>query len=139
MFYSMKIEEYMESELSCIFWVKLVGKSIVLGSQGTKHRTASASDISFWKNIQIFWTRLLHHSVFLVKQYTNLIYVKEKSFCLFNWAFSFVGPRGPFHAVTLQKYFMHMRVNKKWNWNHTQDACLSHVLKYIYFFKRSNI
>ena len=26
----------------------------------------------------IFWTRPLHHSVFFVKQYANLIYVKEK-------------------------------------------------------------
>ena len=32
---------------------------------------------------------------FLVKQYTSLIYVKQKSFYLINWAYSFVFPRGP--------------------------------------------
>ena len=35
MFSSIKMEEYMESELSGIFWVKLVRKNIVLGSLGT--------------------------------------------------------------------------------------------------------
>ena len=35
MFSSIKMEEYMESELSGIFWVKLVAKNIVLGSSGT--------------------------------------------------------------------------------------------------------
>ena len=34
------------------------------------------------KNIQIFRIKLSHLSVFLIKQYTSLIYVKEKSFCL---------------------------------------------------------
>ena len=33
----------------------------------------------FWRNIQIFQTKLLHLSTFLVKQYTSLIFVKEKS------------------------------------------------------------
>ena len=44
---------------------------------------------------QIFWTKLLHLSVFLVKQYASFIYVKRMSFCLVNWAFPFVGSRGP--------------------------------------------
>ena len=35
MFSSIKMEEYMKSELSGIFWVKLVAKNIVLGSSGT--------------------------------------------------------------------------------------------------------
>ena len=35
MFSSIKIEEYMESEFSGIFWVKLVTKNIVLGFSGT--------------------------------------------------------------------------------------------------------
>ena len=35
MFSSIKIEEYMESEPSAIFWVKLVAKNIVLGPPGT--------------------------------------------------------------------------------------------------------
>ena len=37
---------------------------------------------AFKKNIQIFRIKLSHLSVFLIKQYTSLIYVKEKSFCL---------------------------------------------------------
>ena len=51
--------------------------------------------LSLWRNMQILWTRLLHHIVFLFKQYNKLIHVNEKSFCLFNWIFSFVGPCGP--------------------------------------------
>ena len=35
MFSSIKMEEYMEPELSGIFWVKMVAKNIVLGSPGT--------------------------------------------------------------------------------------------------------
>ena len=35
MFSSTKMEEYMESEFSGIFWVKLIAKDIVLGSSGT--------------------------------------------------------------------------------------------------------
>ena len=35
MFSGMRMEEYMESELSCIFQVKLVAKCKVLGSPGT--------------------------------------------------------------------------------------------------------
>ena len=35
MFPSIKMEEYMEPELSGIFWVKMVAKNMVLGSPGT--------------------------------------------------------------------------------------------------------
>ena len=35
MFCSIKLEEYVESELSGIFWIKVVTKKIVLGSLGT--------------------------------------------------------------------------------------------------------
>ena len=35
MFSSIKMEEYMEPELSGIFWIKMVAKNIVLGSPGT--------------------------------------------------------------------------------------------------------
>ena len=59
----------------------------------------------FWRDIQSLWNKLLHLSVFLVKQYTSLIYVKEKSFCLVNWTFPFVGPRGPFSCIKVPKIF----------------------------------
>ena len=62
-------------------------------------------DISFWWNIQIFWTKLLHLSVFLAKQYTSLIYAKKKSFCLVNWAFPLVSPRGPILCRKVAKIF----------------------------------
>ena len=42
MFYSMKMEECMEFELSGIFWIKLVAKYIVVGSLGTQHQAAIA-------------------------------------------------------------------------------------------------
>ena len=48
-------------------------------------------DVSFWRNIQFFWTKLSHLRVFLVQQYTSLIYIKQKSFCLVNRAFLIVG------------------------------------------------
>ena len=38
----MKMEEYMESELSGVFRVKLVAKNIVLGSPETQRRAVSA-------------------------------------------------------------------------------------------------
>ena len=76
MFPSMKKEEYMVSEFSGIFQVKVVTKNIVFGSLGTQHKAALQYDVSFWRNMQIFWTKLLHFSVFLVKQYTSYIYVK---------------------------------------------------------------
>ena len=72
MFSSMKIEEYMESDLSGIFQVKLVAKNIT--------ELSLQRDISFWRNIQMFWTRPLDLSDFLVKWYTSLIYVKKIHF-----------------------------------------------------------
>ena len=41
--------EYMESELSGIFQVKLVTKNIVFGSLGTQHK-AALYGVSFWRN-----------------------------------------------------------------------------------------
>ena len=64
-------------------------------------------DFPFWRNMQIFRTKLLHLSVFLVKQFTGFIYVKQKLFCLVNWAYPFVGPPGPISFIK-----MHIR-NKK--------------------------
>ena len=42
MFSSMKMQEYMESELSGISRVKLIAKNIVFGSPGTQRRADSA-------------------------------------------------------------------------------------------------
>ena len=77
----------MESELSGIFQVKVVTKNIVLGSLGTQRKAAVLC--LFLKKHTNFWAKLLHLSVFLVKQYTNSIYVERMSFCLVNWAFPF--------------------------------------------------
>ena len=83
----------MESELSRIFQVKVVTKNIVFGSLGTQAKLLLQYDVSFWRKIQIFWSKLLHLSIFLVKQYTSFIYVERMPFCLVNWAFPFMGSR----------------------------------------------
>ena len=110
MFSSMKMEDYMGSELFCVFWVKLVTKNIVFGFPGTQRRGASAVWCLFLKKYtnflnQTVLNQTVQHSVFLVEQYFNSIYVKEKSFCLFNLAFSFVGPGGPISCSNTAKIF----------------------------------
>ena len=52
-FSSIKMEEYMEPELSGIFWVKMVVKNIVLGSPGThfihiKFKRNSIANVFLW-------------------------------------------------------------------------------------------
>ena len=86
----------MESELLGIIRINVAAKNILLGSLGTQHQSVFAIMSFVWRNRQIFWTKLLHLSIFLVKQYTSLIYVKEISFCPVNWAFPFVGRQGRF-------------------------------------------
>ena len=93
----MEIEEDIESELSGIFRVKLVAKNIT--------ELSLHCDASFWRNIQMFWTRLLDFSIFLVKYYTSFIFVKEKLSCLINWALSFVSTRGPISGSDVAKIF----------------------------------
>ena len=105
MFSSMKKEEYMESELSDISRVNVVSKNIVLEYLGTQREAVSAVWRLFLKKHKNIVNQTLHFSVFPVKQYTNLIYVKEKSFCLVNWAFLFVGPRGPISCGKVAKVF----------------------------------
>ena len=105
MFSSMKKKKCMESELSDIFRVDWSPKIYCLGPWRPNAKLFLQCDISFWRNIQIFRIKVLHLSVFLVKQYTSLIYVKQKSFCLVNWAYSFVGPRGPISCSKIAKIF----------------------------------
>ena len=105
----------MESELPGIILVKVVTKNILLGSLETQHQAVFCNVMSLFEETQSFWTKLLHLSVDLVKQYTSLIYVKEKSLCLVNLAFPLWVPKNPFHAVKLQKYFIHMRVKSAKN------------------------
>ena len=76
MFSSMNKKEYMESELCDVFKVNVVTKNIVFRFLGNQYKAAWQYDVFFWRNMQIFWTKLLHFSVFLVKQYTSYIYVK---------------------------------------------------------------
>ena len=103
-------EEYMESELPGIIQVNVVAKNILLGSLGTQHQAVFAMWCLFLKRNTKFLNQTVTLKCFLVKQYTSLIYVKLKSFCLVTWAFPFVDPWGPFSWVKLRKYFMHMRV-----------------------------
>ena len=75
------------------------------------------NDVSFWRNIQIFWTKLLHLSVFLVKKYTSLIYVKKSHFVKLIEHFLLWVPQDPFHVGKLRKCFMHMSINDPLCWN----------------------
>ena len=96
-----------------IIRAKVVAKNILLGSLGTQHQPVFAMWCIFLKKHTNFLNQTVTLSVFHVKQCTSLIYVKEKSFCLVNWAFPFAGPEDTFHVAKLRKYFMHMRFNKK--------------------------
>ena len=66
----------MESELPGIIRVKVVAKNILLGSLRTQHQAVLAM-FFFEETYKFSVFKLLHLSV-------SLIYVKEKSFCLFN-------------------------------------------------------
>ena len=93
----------MKSELLDIFRVKVVAKNILLGSRRPNEKLFLQCDVSLCRNKQIFWTKLLHLSVFQFKQYTSLVSVKKKSFCLINWAFP--GPCGPISCSKVAKIF----------------------------------
>ena len=78
----------MESELPGIIRVKVIAKN----TPSCFYNLMSLLEETYW-------------SVFLVKQYTGLIYVKEKLFCLVNWTFPFVGPQEPFSCSKVAKIF----------------------------------
>ena len=101
----MKKKKYMESELSGIFRVNVIARTILIGSLGTQRQEVFAMWCLFSRNIQIFRIKLLHLSVFLVKQYTSLIYVKQEAFCVVNWAYPLVGSRGPISCSKVTKIF----------------------------------
>ena len=105
-FSSITKEEYMKVELFSIFWAKVVSKIIVLRSLGTQREVVLVVWCFFFlRNIQIFWTKLLHLCDSLAKKYTSLNNVKEISFCIVNWAFPFLGPRGPISCGKVGKMF----------------------------------
>ena len=105
MFSSIKREEYVEFEISGIFWVKLVAKNIVLGSLVTLHQAVLVVWCLFLKKRTHFMNQTVTLKYSLAKQYTSLNYVKEMSFCLVNWAFSLVGPWGPISCGKVAKIF----------------------------------
>ena len=57
----------------------------MLSFQGPIDELSLQLHVAVWRDLQIFWTILLNFSIFLVKYYTNLIYVKEKSPCLIEY------------------------------------------------------
>ena len=75
MFSNMKLKECMESEFLGVFRVKVVTKNILLGSLGTQLQAVFAMWCLFLKKQRKFLNQTF---VFLAKQYTSLIYVKEK-------------------------------------------------------------
>ena len=73
------MEQCMEFDLSGIFPEKLVPWNKVHDRpQGPYAKMSLQCDVSFWRKIQIFWTRQLDFCAFLVKSFTSLIYVKQK-------------------------------------------------------------
>ena len=74
-------KKYMESELLGIVRVKVVSINILLESLGTQRQAVFAMWCLFMKWQTHFLNQTITlKNVFLVKQYTSLIYVKEKSF-----------------------------------------------------------
>ena len=67
MFSNINMEEYTESELSSIFWVKTGCQIYRAWDPRGSMLICLCSVISLWRNIQMFWTKLLDFSVFLVK------------------------------------------------------------------------
>ena len=74
----------MESELPGIIRVKAVAKNILFVSLGTQHQIVFAMMSLLKKHTNFLNQTVFSLSAFLVIQYTSLIYVKEKSFCLVN-------------------------------------------------------
>ena len=72
----------MECELPSIIPVKVVVKNRLPGSMKTQHQAVFALPCLFLKKHTKFPNQTANLSVFLVKQYTSLINVKEKLFCL---------------------------------------------------------
>ena len=85
----MKMEKYMESELSDIFQVKLVAKNSVWIPGDPK--SGCLCSVTSLSEETYEYSEPECQTVFLIKQYTSLIYFKEKIFCLIYLVFPFVG------------------------------------------------
>ena len=84
MFSSIKMEEYMEPELSGIFWVKIIAKNVVLGSSGThvmNMRVKAKFVNSSQRYIEMKWTeKFLFRIIYLA--YGIPFYLNDKLFSL---------------------------------------------------------
>ena len=76
-----------------------------LGQWGPKANLLLQCDVYFWRKYIFSKSNCYTVSVSLLKQYTSLIYVKEKSFSLLNSAFSFAGPQGSISYSKAAKIF----------------------------------
>ena len=75
--FSRKMQEDLDSMCFSIFlWENMYHNF----TWGPNAEPSLQCDASLWRNLYMFWTRLLDFSSFLVKQYISLIYVKEKPF-----------------------------------------------------------
>ena len=113
--------------LLAFFKQKWSQKIYCFGPWGPNAKLFLSYDVSFWRNIQTFWTKLLHSSVFLVKQYINFIYVGRMSFCLVSWVILFVGSWRPISCRKAAKYFIHMRANRPYHFKYFKGY-LSQIL-----------
>ena len=64
----------------------------MVGSPEPNAELSLQCDVFFRRNIHMLLTRLSDLSTSIVKWYTRLIYVEEKSFFLIDWVFPLVGP-----------------------------------------------
>ena len=81
MFPSIKMEGYMEPELSIIVWVKMVTKNIVLGSTGTHfmHMRVNNVLLTAWANLKLYSKNFSKSLLFMFRalKFYHLVY-KEK-------------------------------------------------------------
>ena len=80
MFSSIKMEEYMESETSCIFLVKLIVKNIVLGSPKThfmrmRVKRRKITNLNFVSDVILINTQLALQLTQLKKQLTLFLLI----------------------------------------------------------------
>ena len=110
-FSSTKMEEYMESVLSDVLRVKLVIKNIVLGFPGDPTSICFCSVMSFsketYKCSEPDWHTLMFS---FFKSILVWFMLKKRHFVYLIDHLYFWVPGDPFHAVTLRKHFMHMKI-----------------------------
>ena len=77
---------------------------------GPNTELSQQCDVTLWRNMQMFWTRLLNFNVFLLNSILLWFMSKEKSSFLIHSVFFCEFSGDPFHKSNLKSNFMHSRV-----------------------------